>query len=379
LILAALVGVGALVWIGHAILTAGEESTDDAQVAADLVPVGTRVAGQVVRVLIQENAIVRQGQTIAELDDADYLARVKQAEAELSIAKAQALAADEQARVVEATSKGGLASAKAAVSGSSVGIATAEAQLSAARAGLLRAQTDLKKAEIDLARAKELRGANAIPQERLDNAQAAYDSAVAALEQAKANVAVAEESKRSAASRVEEAQGRLSQSSPIEAQIAAAQANASLADARVDSAAAALDLARNQLGYTKITAPRDGIASKLSVHAGQLVNVGQPVIELVPLETYVIANFKETQVGGMKPGQRAQITIDAYPGRKLEGRVESISGGTGAAFSLIPPDNATGNFVKVVQRVPVRIAWVNPPEDLGLRAGLSADVTVFSR
>ncbi len=379
MILAALVAVGVLLWIGHAILTAGEESTDDAQISADVVPVGTRVAGQVIRVLIQENATVRQGQTLVELDDSDYLARTKQAEAELAIAKAQALAADEQARVVEATSKGGFASAKAAVSGSSVGIATAEAQLSAARAGLLRAQTDLKKAEIDLSRAKELRAANAIPQERLDNAQSAHESAVAALEQAKANVAVAEESKRVAASRVEEAQGRLSQSSPIEAQIAAAHANAELAHARVDSAAAALDLARLQLSYTKITAPRDGIASKLSVHAGQLVNVGQPVIELVPLETYVVANFKETQLGGMKPGQKAEIKIDAYPGRKLEGKVESISGGTGASFSLIPPDNATGNFVKVVQRVPVRIAWVKPAEDLVLRAGLSADVTVYEK
>ena len=112
------------------------------------------------------------------------------------------------------------------------------------------------------------------------------------------------------------------------------------------------------------------------VHDGQLVGVGQPVVELVPTATYVLANFKETQIGHMRPGQHAEIEIDAFPGRKFEGKVESLAGGTGAAFSLLPADNATGNFVKVVQRVPVRIAWVNPPADVDLRAGLSADVTV---
>jgi membrane fusion protein (multidrug efflux system) len=165
----------------------------------------------------------------------------------------------------------------------------------------------------------------------------------------------------------------------VEPQIAAAEANAALAHARVQSAQAALDLARLQLSYTKILAPVDGWASKLVAHAGQLTAVGQPVVSIVPTATYVVANFKETEVGGMKAGQRAVITVDAYPGRKLEGRVESFSGGTGATFSLIPADNATGNFVKLVQRIPVRIAWVNPPKDLDLRAGYSVDVTVHLR
>ena len=116
--------------------------------------------------------------------------------------------------------------------------------------------------------------------------------------------------------------------------------------------------------------------SRLAVHEGQLVSVGQPMAALVPLRSYLIANFKETQVGKMKPGQKAEISIDAFGSRKLEGHVESLSGGTGARFSMLPPDNASGNFVKVVQRVPVRIAWDNLPADLALRAGLSADVTV---
>jgi membrane fusion protein (multidrug efflux system) len=138
-----------------------------------------------------------------------------------------------------------------------------------------------------------------------------------------------------------------------------------------------LTLAKLQLGYTRVLAPADGVASKLMVHDGQLVGIGQPVVELVPTATYVLANFKETQVGQMHPGQRAEIEIDAFPGRKFEGKVESLAGGTGAAFSLLPADNATGNFVKVVQRVPVRVSWVNLPGDISMRAGLSADVTVI--
>ena len=169
---------------------------------------------------------------------------------------------------------------------------------------------------------------------------------------------------------------KVSQSAPVAPQIAAARANADLANARVRSSEAALALAKLQLSYTKITAPNDGFASKLTVHEGQLVSVGQPLIELVPNATYLIANFKETQVGRMHVGQPVEIAVDAFPGRKLEGKVESLSGGTGASFSLLPADNATGNFVKVVQRVPVRVAWVNVPNDIDLRAGLSADVTV---
>jgi membrane fusion protein, multidrug efflux system len=254
-------------------------------------------------------------------------------------------------------------------------VGSANANVLSAHAALMRAQADARKADLDLSRAKELKLANAVPQERVDNAQAANDSAVAALAQAKAQVAVAEEAKRGAEEHVGEMRGRLSQSSPIEAQIATARAQADLAHARIKSAEAQLELARLQLSYTAVKAPADGVASKLTVHEGQLVAIGSPVIELVPTTTYIIANFKETQLGKMKPGQRADIKVDAYSGKKLEGTVESLSGGTGSSFSLLPADNASGNFVKVVQRVPVRIKWAKAPE-LPLRAGLSADVTV---
>jgi membrane fusion protein (multidrug efflux system) len=367
------VGVGVYTWA-----TAGVQSTDDAQVSADLVPIGTRVAGQVTEIAISENQAVKKGDLIARIDSADYRAKVTQAEAELASANAQTAAADAQVQIVEATSKGTLSSAKAAYSGSSVGVASADAQYAAAKAQLLRAQADVRKADSDLARAQELRQANAAPQERLDNATAAGDSAHAALAQAEAQLAAAEEAKRAAVARVSEAAGRVAQSAPIDAQQAAAHANADLARARAASAKAMLDLAKLQLSYTDIAAPADGMASKLSVHVGQLLSVGQPVVELVPTKTYVIANFKETQVGTMRPGQRAKVEIDAYPHRDFEAKVESLAGATGASFSLLPADNATGNFVKVVQRIPVRLAWVNPPADLPLLAGLSVDATVYT-
>jgi membrane fusion protein (multidrug efflux system) len=379
----AILGIVALVVVaavgGYRLMTAGREDTDDAQIAADMVPVATRVAGAVARVHIKENQQVKRGDLLIEIDPSDYDARVQQAEAELATAKAQAAGAEAQVEIVDATSKGGLVSARAALSGTTAGVQSATAQLAASRAALARSDADLKKAETDLDRARTLRQANAVPQQQLDNAQIAADAARAAKAQAVAQVSLAEEGRRSAESRVGEAQGRVSQSAPVAPQIAAARANSDLSNARVRSAEAALALAKLQLGYTKISAPADGYASKLTVHEGQLVTTGQPLIELVPTATYVIANFKETQVGSMKVGQPAEIKVDALPGRTFEGKIESLAGGTGASFSLLPADNATGNFVKVVQRVPVRVAWVNPPTDVALRAGLSADVTVDVR
>jgi membrane fusion protein (multidrug efflux system) len=375
-----LVALVALVAVGsYTYATAGREQTDDAQIAADMVPVSARVGGAVVRVRVTENQLVKQGDLLVEIDPADYEARVSQADAELATARAQAAAAAAQVEVVEATSKGGLVSARAALTGSAAGVVGADAQVAVARAAAARAAADLRKAEDDLGRARTLGRADAIPKRDLEAAEIGFEEARAARAQADAQVALAEGARRGAQSRVGEAQGRVSQSAPVAPQIAAARAGAELADARVRGAEAALAMARLQLGYTKLVAPTDGYASKLTAHEGQLVSVGQPIIELVPARTYVIANFKETQIGKMRPGQPATIEVDALPGRKFEGQIESLAGGTGASFSLLPADNATGNFVKVVQRVPVRIAWQHPPAEAGLRAGLSADVTVDVR
>ena len=362
----------------YLLATANQESTDDAQVEADVVPVAARASGQIAKRLVEDNQRVKKGDILIQIDDADFAARVKQSEAELETARAQAAAADAQVQVVEASAKGGLQSARASFSGSSMGVANAEAQLAAFRAGLERAKAEARKGEIDLQRTKQLVAGNALPRERLDNAQVAYDASQAALAQAQAQVAAATEMRRLAGSRVEEARGRLDQSTPIAAQIASIRANADLAHARIRVAEAVLELAKLQLSYTKVTASEDGLVTKLTVQPGQMIQIGQPLAELVPDRTYVVANFKETQVGRMRPGQRASVRIDAFPGIEIEGKVESLAGGTGARFSLLPPDNASGNFVKVVQRVPVRIAWSKRP-DLPLQAGLSTDVTVYVR
>jgi membrane fusion protein (multidrug efflux system) len=364
---------------GYTLLTAGRENTDDAQVAADVVPVSARVSGLVARVALHDNQAVKRGDVLVELDPADARARVAQAEAELATAQAQAAAADAQVKIVDATSRGGLASARAVLTGSTAGVGSAAAQLASARAAEARAAAEVHKAEIDLGRAQMLRKADALPQERLDSAQIALEAAKAAKAEADAQIALAEDARRGAQSRVFEARGRVSQSAPVAPQIESARAGAALAAARVRSADAALTLARLQLDYTRVVAPADGFASKLAVHEGQLVAAGQPIVELVPSTAYVVANFKETQIGSMKPGQTATIDVDALPGHELHGRVDSLSAGTGASFSLLPPDNATGNFVKVVQRVPVRITLVDAPADLALRPGLSASVTVDVR
>ncbi len=281
--------------------------------------------------------------------------------------------------IVAATSKGGLSAAKALVSGSATSVSSAAAQIASARASLARAQAEDSRAQTDLARAQSLRKDDAIPQAQLDTARANAAASSAAVAQAQAQLSAAEESKSAAQTRVTEAKGRLEQSTPVDAQLAAAKANADLAHARADAAKQAVELAKQQLSYTTIVAPADGVLSKLAVREGQLVQPGSQIVSVVPSATYVVANFKETQVGQMQKGQHAEIEVDAYPGRKFEGVVESTSPGTGARFSLMPPDNASGNFVKVVQRVPVKIAWSNLPPDVHMAAGLSADVTVLTR
>jgi membrane fusion protein (multidrug efflux system) len=376
--LAVVVLVGVLGLIGYGVLTADLESTDDALIEADVVPLAARVPGAVQRVLVVENQRVRRGDPSFVLDDVDFKVRVAQAQAELAVAEAQAKAARAEERVITASATGGLHSAKAQVSSSQVDVQSADSRIDVARAALERAKADARKAELDLGRANELRAGNAGSQQQLDGAQSLAESARAALTQAEASLGAALEGKRSAQSHVAEAQGKLTASTPIDAQIAKAGAQAELARAQVDAARAALELATLQLSYTQVTAPEDGVVSKLAVHPGQLVGASQPLAELVPRSTYLVANFKETQIGRMQPGDTAEVTIDAYPRRKFEAVVQSIAGGTGARFSLLPPDNASGNFVKVVQRVPVRLVWKRVPSVL-LPAGLSADVTVKVR
>ncbi|MDB4945432.1 MAG: emrA1 [Labilithrix sp.] len=379
LILAAVVALGIVGYLVFTALTRGKENTDDAQVDADVVPIALRVGGQVLKVHVTDNQQVKKGDLLVEIDPRDLQAREKQAEADLAAAKAQADAADAQVAIVSATSKGGLSAARAALSGSAASASGADAQIASARANVTRAEAEASRADNDLKRAEALRKDDAIPQAQLDTQRSNAASANAALAQARAQLQVVQEQKINAQTRVSESQARVEQSTPVDAQLATAKANADLAHARVSSAEAQLSFAQLQLSYTHIEAPADGVLSRVAIREGQLLQPGQQVVALVPTATYVIANYKETQVGRMKPGQHVDVELDAFPGRKLEGVVASTAPGTGARFSLLPPDNASGNFVKVVQRVPVKITWVNLPADLHPSAGMSADVTVVTR
>jgi membrane fusion protein (multidrug efflux system) len=378
-ILGAVVAVGLAGYAAVAWISRGRESTDDAQVDADVVAISARVGGTVLKVHVTDNQPVHKGDLLVEIDPADLAAKEKQAEAQLAAARAQAAAADAQVRIVAATSKGGLSAAQAQLSGSATSVASASAQIEAAKAALAQAQAEAARADTDLARAESLRKDEAVPQAQLDTARADDQAKHAAVAQATAQLAASEEMRRTAQTQIAEAKGRVEQSAPVDAQLAVAQANADLARAQADAAEASLTEAKLQLSYTRIQAPADGLLSRLAVREGQLVQAGQQVVGLVPDTTYVVANFKETQVGNMRAGQRAEITVDALPGRSFEGKVESTSPGTGARFSLLPADNASGNFVKVVQRLPVKIAWVNVPADVKLAAGLSVDVTVLTQ
>ena len=376
IILGVVVALGFGGYVTFKSLTAGRESTDDAQVSADMVPIAARVGGALVSVPVTDNQAVKKGDLLAQIDPADYENKVKQAEAELRAAKAQASAAEAQMRIVEASSKGGLGAARAALSGTTASVAGADAQIAAADANVAKAQADADKADNDLRRAQALRKDDAIPQAQVDSLTSQAAGMRAAVAQAKAQVAAAQEMKNNARTRIAEAAGRVEQSAPVDAQVAVAKANSDLAAARATAAEVALAQAQLNLSYTKVVAPQDGHISKLAVHAGQLVAPSQTITNVLPDATFVIANFKETQVGEMRVGQTAEVALDAFPGRKLHAKVESISFGTGAQFSMLPPDNASGNFVKVVQRVPVKLVWTDLPADMHLEAGLSADVTV---
>ena len=361
-----------------AFLTRGQEATDDAQVEADVVTLSARVGAPVLKVFVKDNQAVKQDDPLVDLDPTDFEIRVAQAEAEREAARAQAAAAAAQLGVVEAQARGGLTLAKAQVSGSAGSVHGADAQVAAARAGLARARSDAARLHGDLDRALRLAGEGAIPKGTLDTAQFAADAADAQVSQAEAQLEAAQDLAGVARTRIGEAEGKLTQSESVDAQLEVARAARDLADARVKAAEAALRQARQQLAYTHITAPFDGVLSRLSVHTGQLVQPASVVAALVPNESYLVGNFKETQVAHMREGQRVRITIDTFPGETFWGHLVSLSPATGARFSLLPPDNATGNFVKVVQRVPVKIAWDHPPTDR-IHAGLSADVTVYTR
>lgn len=377
LIVGLVVLTGIVALVAYVMRSRGLESTDDARIEGDVVTISVRAPGLVVAVPAEDNHRIKKGQLIVQVDDTDYAARLKQAEAELAQARAQAAQAEAQEQMVAASARGGIAAGQAAVAGSSYAVRSAQANVASARAAVDRAEGDERNVAVELARQKTLLAASAVSQASIDAVQASADRARATVAQTRAALSAAEEELHAADARVSEARGHLTQSAPVETQSNAARANTELQRARVTAAEAAVALAQSQLDATRVVAPADGVLTNLSLHPGVLAAVGTPVALLVPPDVYVVANFKETQIGAMRSGQPVTVSVDAFAPRLFEGRVDTLAGGTQGRFSLLPSDNAAENFVKVVQRVPVKVRLA--ATDAVLLPGLSAGVTVNVR
>jgi membrane fusion protein (multidrug efflux system) len=338
----ALVGLLALlgiIWgVKQFLYGRSHESTDNAQVDGHLVPVLAKVSGYVTAVTVDENDRVRADSALVRIDEREYAVRLAQADADLAAARAAA-----GGRGVEGQ-------AQAAVANASGQEAALTANIAAARANAVKAEADLR-------RMRELVANQVVSRQQLDAAQAAADAA-------RAQLAAAQNSAGAAG-----------------AGVANAEAGVRLAQARLGSAEATRQNAQLQLSYTRVTAPVSGIVSRKQVEVGQLVQAGQPLLTIVSdTGVWITANFKETQLHDLKVGQDVDIEVDAYGGATAKGKVESVSAATGAKFALLPPDNATGNFTKVVQRVPVRIRVTQGlGQNRPLRPGMSVVANVITK
>lgn len=370
-VVAVLLGVGGYMYSQRAI-----ESTDDAQVDADVLSVPARLNGTVRAVHFEENQRVQAGQLLAELDDAPARARVAQAQANLAAARAAAHAAELQAELAQTNAKSGLAVATAGLKSSTVSAQSSQAQIAEAEARVQSAKAKLAEADLNVTRTEALFQRGAAAGSLLDQQRTAQEVARTELTRAQATLASMKLAREQAQSRIAEAQAKWSQSNQVDALVNEAQARAEQAQAAVETAQAQLQLAELDLSYTKIVAPMAGTVSKKSVNVGQNVSVGQGIVQLVPDAYWVTANFKETQLSNMRVGQPVTISVDAYPGHTLTGHVESFSAATGSRFALLPPDNASGNFTKVVQRVSTRIHLDRVPDGLQLRPGMSVEAEV---
>jgi membrane fusion protein (multidrug efflux system) len=373
---------------------AARETTDDAQIDGHITPIAARVGGTVLTVKVDDNEVVHGGAVLVEIDPRDYRIALQRAEAELADAQAALVAARNGIPITTTTTASQVSVAGANVEQAEAGTRAAAREVDAARARLNVAQARLEeatanatRAERDRERLKQLVAKDEVSEQQYDAAVAAADAARASVESARAAIVEAERGVEVAESRRVQADGMLVQAradlraaETAPEQVKVTRSRADSAEARVKLAQAALAQARLNLQYTTVVAPSAGVVSKKSVEPGQVVQPGQPLLALVSLDDiWVTANFKETQLHSMRPGQRATISVDAY-GRSYEGHVDSIAAATGARFSLLPPENATGNYVKVVQRIPVKIVFEKgqDPQHL-LRPGMSVVPTVMVR
>ena len=355
------------------------EDTDDAQINGHLIQVSSRITGQVIKVDINENQWVNAGDEICELDPRDFQVAVENAQAALASAEANATSARVNVPITTVNTGSNLSSAGADLSGARAQVEQAEQQLDAAKARVAQAQANATKAQSDLARYRPLVEKDVISKLQFDAAVAAADADDAALADARASQKAAADGVRVAHQREMQSQALLKYAETGPQQVALQNAKARQAEAQVKQAQAQLDQAKLNLSYTKIVAPVAGIITRKSVEVDQNVSVGQNLLTLVSLQDiWVTANFKETQLRNMRAGQPVKIHVDAT-GKDYDGRVTQIGGATGSVLSLFPPENATGNYVKVVQRVPVRIDFPDlKNEDANhlLRPGLSVEPKV---
>jgi membrane fusion protein, multidrug efflux system len=344
IILALLVLGGAAFGISKYIHAQHHEETDDAQVTANIVPVIPRVSGYVKEVRVTDNQIVKKGDTLLILDDRDLQVKLDEAKAALEAAKSNL----QSARATTQAARSGINTSQAAVS-------TVDAQIHAAEVNVWRADQDYQ------------RYANLIKDHSITQQQ--YDQAVAAKESAERQLQVLKEQRAQAAT----------QTNQVATQSSATSTQIGVASSVIKQREADIEAAKLNLSYTIITAQENGMVTKVNVQPGQFVQAGQSYFSIVLNNNlWVTANFKETQLGKMRPGLPVTVTVDAFPKHDFQAKVASFSAATGASTALLPPDNATGNFVKVVQRVPVKIMFTDPNDSLvkQLRAGMSANVDV---
>ena len=360
------------------LLHLGRESTDDAQVEGRVISVSARVPGQVLRVHVQDNQLVDAGDVLLELDPADYAAKVDAARADLAAARAAADGARSTLALTEKAAPANLVQARGALTAAVFSISSAAAAIGQANADLAAAESRKSLAELNLKRARALVEANVLPAADLDLKQTEFDAASAQSEKERARVSAAYAGHAGSSGGLVLAKGRLTAAQTAPEQVASARAALGLAEARTLQADAALKLAELNLSYTTVRAARRGVVSRRSVEDGQTVSPERPLLAIVPLDdVWVVANFKEDQLAGMRAGQTATVRLDTYGRRMFRGHVESVAGGTGARFALLPPDNATGNFTKVVQRIPVRIHLDSPVDPAHmLRPGMSVVATI---
>jgi len=368
------------------------ESTDDAQVDGHLNAISARINGQVSEVLVDEEQIVKAGDVLVRIDPRDYQVAVARAEADLADAEATLMSSRTDVPITTAntgstlsSSRSGRADALAGLTGAQRQLKAAQARLETAEAQVVQAQADYKRAADDAARYKVLVAKDEISQQIYDQAEqtAAANKATvtarqASVNEAHQNVDVAQAAIEQAQARVEQADAVIRAAMTAPQQVAVSQARAKSSAAKVAQQKAALDQARLNLSYCTITAPVAGIVDRKTVEVGENVSPGQQLLIVVPLEDiWVTANFKETQLTKMKKGQKVRFSVDAYGG-EYRGHVTGIGGASGSRLSLLPPENATGNYVKVVQRIPVRVD-LEPGEnrDHRLRVGMSVDPKVY--